>query len=97
MKRLAAVLTLCVFLLCCILPAAVAEQSMKAGDYTYILQPDGTAEIILYEGSETSLVIPQELNGTAVTAPTPTITRRTTTLPYARSPWGITLSAAAPA
>ena len=68
MKRLAAVLTLCVFLLCCILPAAVAEQSMKAGDYTYILQPDGTAEIILYEGSETSLVIPQELNGTAVTA-----------------------------
>ena len=60
MKRLAAVLTLCVFLLCCILPAAVAEQSMKAGDYTYILQPDGTAEIILYEGSETSLVIPQK-------------------------------------
>ncbi len=68
MKRLAAVLTLCVFLLCCILPAAVAEQSLKAGDYTYILQADGTAEIILYEGSDASVTVPQELNGIAVTA-----------------------------
>ncbi len=68
MKRLAAVLTLCAFLLCCILPAAVAEQSLKAGDYTYILQADGTAEIILYEGSEETVTVPLELNGTAVTA-----------------------------
>ena len=68
MRKLIATLTLCVLFLCCILPGAVAEQSLKAGDYTYIIQHDGTAEIILYEGTETTLVVPQELNGTPVTA-----------------------------
>ena len=68
MRKFAAALMICVLFLCCILPAAVAEQSQKAGDYTYIIQHDGTAEIILYEGTETSLVIPQELNGIKVTA-----------------------------
>ena len=68
MRKLIAALMLCVLFLCCVLPAAVAEQSQKAGDYTYIIQHDGTAEIILYEGTETSLVIPQELNGIKDTA-----------------------------
>ena len=65
MKRLlTALLLLC--LACC---AACAEDPEKhqAGDYTYVVLEDGTAEIVRYSGGAKTLDVPAELDGVRVT------------------------------
>ena len=43
-------------------------QSVKSGDWEYVVLEDGTAEIAGYTGEETSVSVPQELDGIPVTA-----------------------------
>lgn len=38
------------------------------GDYTYILQSDGTAQIVSWDGPDAELLVPAELDGHAVTS-----------------------------
>ena len=45
----------------------VGNNEHQSGDYTYWLNDDGNAEIAKYTGSETKLVIPDELDGHPVT------------------------------
>ncbi len=50
--------------------AAAAEQDaaeFKSGDYVYALLPNGTAEIVRYEGSDTVLAFPASVDGIPVT------------------------------
>ena len=72
MKRMMMVL-LCICILsgglCHTAPAeTAAPEILTAGDYEYVLLPDGTAEILKYYGHERELVIPSVLNGAKVTS-----------------------------
>ena len=40
----------------------------ECGDYTYVLLEDGTAQIVSWDGPETALSVPAELDGHAVTS-----------------------------
>ena len=66
MRRMLLVLAV----LACALCAAAAEEplSYASGLYTYVLREDGTAEITGYAGGEAELVLPDSLDGYAVTA-----------------------------
>ena len=72
MKRIIIILMcMCILsgVLCNASPAeTAAPEIMTAGDYEYILLPDGTAEILKYYGRERELVIPSVLNGAKVTS-----------------------------
>lgn len=57
---------LVVLVLCFVLPC-IAEAKIL-GDYKYELLDDGTAEIIKYSGKDTSLTIPDTLDGCTVTS-----------------------------
>ncbi len=45
-----------------------AEGVTASGDYEYIVLDDGTAELINYYGSDTSVKLPDSINGTKVTS-----------------------------
>jgi len=64
---------LCVLLILALLmSAALAETPStpihECGDYTYIILPDGTAQIVEWEGRDAELVIPAALDGLEVTS-----------------------------
>lgn len=69
-KIVAAFLSLC--LVMAALPvcriSGCAESGISGDEFRYREQPDGTLIITGYSGNETSLVIPAEINGTAVSA-----------------------------
>ena len=48
--------------------AAPAPEKYIFEDYTYILLPDGTAEIVNYSGDTEEIVIPSDFNGIPVTS-----------------------------
>ena len=55
----------------CFLGFSVAdepENAIQCGDYDYVLLPDGTAEVVLYRGTEQDIVIPSEMDGHPVTS-----------------------------
>lgn len=62
-------LWVCALALCLLLAApALAE---KSGDWMYVLNPDGTAAISGYLGSEGTVTLPSELDGRTVTSVMP--------------------------
>ena len=69
-KIVAAFLSLCLAMaalpVCRI--SGCAESGISGDEFRYREQPDGTLIITGYSGNETSLVIPAEINGTAVSA-----------------------------
>ena len=65
MKRFLCAL-LCAFLLCAAVCAA-AEETFRSGEYSYILSEDGTVIITGWDGPESELTIPGQLDGRAVT------------------------------
>lgn len=67
MKKIFWVVVL-MLLLCCF-SSAVADSAKQytGGDYVYILLEDGTAEIVDYEGSASSLTVPAKLDNHSVT------------------------------
>lgn len=68
-------------LLLAALPGAAAE-TLTAGDYEYILLPDGTAEITRYSGVASALFVPVELDGHPVSAIGDYAFSSARTLPY---------------
>lgn len=74
-QALAVVLMLTLMLSLVVLPSAAVEstavssgEALVFGDYEYIILDDGTAEITVYTGSDTEIVIPSEIEGKAVTS-----------------------------
>lgn len=69
MKKLCAMLAL---LLALAVMGACAETEptpiYECGDYTYILLPDGSAQIVSWDGPEAELTVPATLDGYAVTS-----------------------------
>jgi len=66
MKKLLVCLFLSLLVLC---GAALAEEeTFVSGDYTYVLLPDNTAEIVKYAGAAKSLDIPETLDGHVVSS-----------------------------
>ena len=65
MKRFFGML-LCVVLLCGALGAA-ADETLRSGNYAYVLIEDGSAVITGWDGTETELSIPGQLDGRIVT------------------------------
>ena len=68
MKRKASVILLALLLLLPLHAPAAEAESFGSGDYTWRLLEDGTAEILEYNGSESNLVIPGELEGHPISA-----------------------------
>ena len=68
MKKLA--LLICILFVCCLPFAAAQEDAItyQNGDFFYILLENGTAEISRYWGDVSELIIPDELDGYAVTS-----------------------------
>lgn len=68
-RILAAVLSLLMLLTAFPLTGSVASaaEDIACGDFRYRVLEDGTAEITSYNGSDTELIVPSELNGNAVT------------------------------
>ena len=74
-KLLSTVLSLCMLL--SIIPVATTSSSAKSievvesgasiGDFEYILIDGGTAEITCYNGSDTNIIVPSEIDGYTVT------------------------------
>lgn len=62
MKRTAGFL-LCLLMLAAALFSCAEETAYTSGDFGYSLNGDGSAAITKYEGRETRLKIPAELNG----------------------------------
>ena len=46
----------------------IASEPQKSGDYSYILLDDGSAKIVEYNGSDTDLVIPDDVDGHSVSS-----------------------------
>ena len=76
-KLLAALLSLTLVFGSTIVPAATvntqttltaAADSFTYGDYEYTVLEDGTAEISRYNGTDTEVTIPSEIDGKAVTS-----------------------------
>lgn len=67
MKRIC--LTIAMVLLACCFSVAAADSATEytSGDYEYILLDDGTAEIVDYKGSASSLTVPDQLDHYTVT------------------------------
>ncbi len=62
MKKLSLILAVAL-LLCLGLAAARAETTYQAAGFTYALLPDGTAELISYDGDAEEVIIPNALDG----------------------------------
>ena len=48
--------------------AEETQESLKSGDWSYVVQEDGTAKVTYYRGKEASVTVPLELDGIPVTA-----------------------------
>lgn len=66
-KSLSAVLVLVMLISVCAVSSFTAI-AVTSGDYEYVILEDGTAEISKYNGNETSVTIPSELDGIKVTS-----------------------------
>ena len=68
MKKIVACLS-ALLLVACMAALSEADESkvLQSGDYQYSILDDGTAEITVYLGSETELIIPLQLDGLTVT------------------------------
>lgn len=51
-----------------VLEKTVAQENLVSGGFTYLVFEDGTAAVTQYKGSDTVLVIPEELDGHTVVA-----------------------------
>lgn len=68
LSRLLAAVLLLTLCLTCALTCSAEAAAHTSGDYTYVLQQDGTAEITGYAGQENVLQIPDQLDGHTVSA-----------------------------
>ena len=64
--------------------SGAAAETLTAGDYEYILLPDGTAEITRYSGVASALFVPVELDGHPVSAIGDYAFSSARTLPYTK-------------
>ena len=67
-KRILSVLIVLALLAAGTVSFAEGAETAASGDYQYVLQADGTAKITGYTGSAAELVIPDSIDGHAVTA-----------------------------
>ena len=67
MKKMSLLLALAL-LLCLGLAAAQAEKTYQAAGFTYALLPDGSAELISYDGDAEDVIIPNALDGHPIMA-----------------------------
>lgn len=68
MKKALSVFLVAVFLLTTIAVVPVRAKEVRFGEYNYSVLNDGTAELTLYRGTETTLTIPSAINGYTVTS-----------------------------
>lgn len=67
MRKPLFLLTILILLAACCAFAAAEREEHTAGDYTYVVLEDGTAEIAKYSGDAAEVSIPAELDGYPVT------------------------------
>lgn len=83
------ILTMLIGSLCAFSASAEPPATFISGDFTYTLNPDGTAEIFSYSGNAESLTLPTELDGIKVTSIGYEAFRRNETLKSVTVPEGI--------
>lgn len=68
MKKILILITALALLLPAALAVTPAVPIYECGEFTYIIQADGTAMIVCWDGRDAELTVPGELDGRAVTA-----------------------------